>query len=282
MLAAQGSRGCLSIWWGFSSFGSRATGHCGPISGGSLLSAPSLRSSTLWRVSAILAMCQRPTLNFVYLWACSQRACHCSSCRNARIVWRRSQQGQRCAVLAPSLALQPLRTASHTHAPSCCQHCHDCNRCVRLLDHHCWWLGNCVGAANHRIFISYLLCQAMLICSFGIAIAFGGDSSSPPLQILSAPSAVACTLMSTVLGLLSLSLLLFQCVLIARGETTWEHLRRERINKAAGWPPQVRPYDYGPVNNCLRFALGARSTVQARVLLASDAKQPPAPSSYGL
>ena len=31
-----------------------------------------------------------------------------------------------------------------------------------------------------------------------------------------------------------------QCVLLLRGETTWEHLRREQLNSSLNLPPQLR------------------------------------------
>ena len=130
------------------------------------------------------------------------------------------------------------------------------------MDHHCWWLGNCVGFGNHRAFLGYLLCQALLILSFGVLVAHGASMSPSPLgaiPVLSGLGAACCVLMSSVLGLLSLSLLLFQIGLVLRGETTWEHLRREKINAAAKLPKGLRPYDRGPLQNCLTFALGRPS-----------------------
>lgn len=48
---------------------------------------------------------------------------------------------------------QPLR----------CKHCKDCARCVALHDHHCPWLGNCVGERNRRSFYWYLVFECALL-----------------------------------------------------------------------------------------------------------------------
>lgn len=190
------------------------------------------------------------------------------------------------AAASPLLDL-PKCTHCRTPQPARFKHCYDCGRCVRRLDHHCWWLGNCVGVHNHRVFLMYLTCQATLICSFGVLVARGAWYTSPtpygPIPALSGLGAVGCVTMSSVLGLLSVSLLLFQCGLIARGETTWEHLRRERINAAAKLPPDVRPYDRGPMRNCLGFWLGWPSTPSTAAAITPASEAPvDAPSRFGL
>lgn len=45
-------------------------------------------------------------------------------------------------------------------------HCKTCRKCVKRMDHHCPWTGNCVGVENHRFFIQFLFhsSSSMLVC----------------------------------------------------------------------------------------------------------------------
>ena len=55
----------------------------------------------------------------------------------------------------------------HIIKPPRCSHCAICDNCINRFDHHCYWMGNCIGKRNYKFFY-YLLLSLILNCFFQI------------------------------------------------------------------------------------------------------------------
>ena len=49
----------------------------------------------------------------------------------------------------------------HVFKPPRSFHCTDCDACIEVHDHHCPWVGTCVGKRNHKYFLTFAITSTL-------------------------------------------------------------------------------------------------------------------------
>lgn len=144
-------------------------------------------------------------------------------------------------------------TICHIEQPLRCKHCKTCDHCVATHDHHCPWIGNCVGERNRFYFFWFLQCQflqlvtGLIMC---IRVVLWKREDDERLQndekvlILLAFFVCAC------FTVFVLPLVFFHIYLACVNLTSWEFLSWMRITYLKIWPKRYgSPFSQGVRHN---------------------------------
>eukprot|EP00929_Paragymnodinium_shiwhaense_P009002 TRINITY_DN113006_c0_g1_i1.p1 TRINITY_DN113006_c0_g1~~TRINITY_DN113006_c0_g1_i1.p1 ORF type:complete len:355 (-),score=38.87 TRINITY_DN113006_c0_g1_i1:80-1144(-) len=153
---------------------------------------------------------------------------------------------------------QKFCTACLIYRPPRSKHCSYCDNCVLRFDHHCPWLGNCVGLHNYRAYVCLVLSACVYLAQVIFTTAsvlcmeahdrFQGDASFLDWLALLWDDYITVVFVLYCVGwqIAVLLLAVYHIWISTQNLTTNEHVKN--IYKE-------NPFDFGPVRNCWQIYL---------------------------
>ncbi|MBW0540119.1 hypothetical protein O181_079834 [Austropuccinia psidii MF-1] len=109
-------------------------------------------------------------------------------------------------------------------------HCRHCDTCVLKMDHHCPWIGGCVGARNYKFFINFLQWSSVYSLFLLLIIIIVNTRENPNRPTMDGQQ-IAILSLAGLFTIFTISLLTTHTYLIFRNLSTIEKMNINRIKK---------------------------------------------------
>lgn len=121
-------------------------------------------------------------------------------------------------------------TVCYIEQPLRAKHCRECGKCVALHDHHCPWLGICIGERNRFYFWWYLLFECTLLWTSAVTLVLSFEPRIGLAWLLTNGIRLALVVVVAFFILMTSCLLGYHSYLALVNQTTWENVSWEKIS----------------------------------------------------